>query len=90
MITNGGDEEGLFHGAIMQSGSPLGVGDVAEPTGQAVYDFIVNETGCAGTHDTLQCLREVPFDVFNNASNNTYGIFSFRVSFICLTQFLVI
>ena len=28
MITNGGDTEGLFRGAFMQSGSPIPVGDI--------------------------------------------------------------
>ena len=80
MITNGGDPEGLFRGAIMESGSPTPVGDIAEAQAQAIYDSIVNSTGCTGSEDTLECLRELPFSVFNSASNNTFGISSFNVS----------
>ncbi|EIM86204.1 carotenoid ester lipase precursor [Stereum hirsutum FP-91666 SS1] len=77
MITNGGDTEGLFHGAIMESGSPTPSGDIADEESQAVYDSIVDATGCTGAEDTLQCLRELPFSVLNDASNNTFGIDSF-------------
>ncbi|KAH9907098.1 carotenoid ester lipase precursor [Epithele typhae] len=38
MITNGGDTEGLFRGAFMQSGSPIPVGDIEH--GQGDYDAI--------------------------------------------------
>lgn len=80
MITNGGDTEGLFHGAIMESGSPTPSGDIADEESQAVYDSIVDATGCTGAEDTLQCLRELPFSVLNDASNNTFGIDSFSAS----------
>ena len=60
MLANGGNTEGLFRGAFMQSGSPIPVGDVSH--GQPSYDALVRETGCAGAGDTLQCLREVPFE----------------------------
>lgn len=102
MVANGGNAEGLFHGAFMQvshgrhstrkvvndatldsqSGSPIPVGDITDATHQDVYDSIVEGAGCANTTDTLQCLREVPFDVFNNLSENTYSIFSYHVSFL--------
>ena len=60
MITNGGDPEGLFRGAIMHSGSPLPTGGVEKQ--QEYYDAIVEAVGCTGTQDTLQCLREAPAD----------------------------
>lgn len=37
MITNGGNNEGLFRAGFMQSGSPLPVGNITKGTGQ-VYD----------------------------------------------------
>ncbi|ETW82212.1 Esterase/Lipase [Heterobasidion irregulare TC 32-1] len=74
MITNGGNSEGLFHGAFMQSGSPLIVGDITH--GQPYYDLIVNEVGCNGTEDTLQCLREAPYEKFQAASSSTPSLFS--------------
>ncbi|EIM86930.1 alpha/beta-hydrolase [Stereum hirsutum FP-91666 SS1] len=78
MVANGGNTEGLFHGAFMQSGSPLPVGDIADTKYQAIYDSIVGRAGCSNTTDTLQCLREVPFSVFNDVSNETYSCLSFQ------------
>jgi len=34
MITNGGNNEGLFRAGFMQSGSPLPVGNITKGTGQ--------------------------------------------------------
>lgn len=50
----------------MQSGSPLQGTDIT--SGQAVYDTIVEETGCSRSKDTLECLRTVP-------SETLFGIF---------------
>lgn len=69
MLTNGGDPEGLFHGAFMQSGSPIPVGDITH--GQQFYEDLVNKTDCAQAADTLQCLREVPFDMLMDAVNQS-------------------
>ena len=79
MLTNGGDTEGLFRGAFMQSGSPIPVGDITE--GQQFYDALVDSAGCARAMDTLQCLREAPFETLMNAINQSPNIFSLsRVS----------
>lgn len=79
MLTNGGDPEGLFRGAFMQSGSPIPVGDITH--GQQYYDALVDSTGCARAADTLQCLREVPFETLMNTINQTPNVFTLsRVS----------
>lgn len=78
MVTNGGNTEGLFHGAFMQSGSPIPVGDITN--GQKDYDALVAGTGCTGSSDTLQCLRQVPFTTLMNVVNKSPSIFSFQVS----------
>ena len=70
-MTNGGNDQGLFRAAFMQSGSPLAVGDMVD--GQPTYDFVVSETGCSGANDTLQCLREVPYATFKAAIDNASG-----------------
>ncbi|KAI0345568.1 carotenoid ester lipase precursor [Trametopsis cervina] len=59
LLANNGNTEGLFRGAYMESGAPIPVGDIAN--GQSGYDQIVQKTGCAGSADTLQCLRQVPY-----------------------------
>jgi cholinesterase len=79
MLTNGGDTEGLFRAAVMQSGAPIPVGDIEN--GQIYYDAIVDGTGCSGATDTLQCLRTVPYAKLKAAVDDTPNILSFQVTF---------
>ncbi|EIW59806.1 carotenoid ester lipase precursor [Trametes versicolor FP-101664 SS1] len=74
MLLNGGDTEGLFHGAFMQSGSPLPVANVTR--GQVHYDAIVAQTNCTGSADTLACLRGVPYATFKAAADAAPGLLS--------------
>ncbi|TCD65524.1 hypothetical protein EIP91_002532 [Steccherinum ochraceum] len=68
LLTNGGDAEGLFRGAIMESGSATSISD---GDGQDLYDELVTQTGCANTTDTLECLRQAPFAVLKAAIDAT-------------------
>ena len=77
MVANGGNTEGLFHSAFMESGSVLPMGDME--LGQQDYDNLVRATGCAGTEDTLECLREAPFSALKEAMNSSPGVISYRV-----------
>ena len=77
MIANGGDTEGLFRGAFMHSGSPIPVGDITN--GQKYYDALVAEVGCTDATDSLQCLREAPYDKLLNAINDSPGTLSYQV-----------
>lgn len=77
MVTNGGNTEGLFRAAFMQSGSPISVGDITK--GQPYYDALVQKTGCAGTADTLDCLRGVPYQTLQDAINEQPGVLSYQV-----------
>ncbi|KAJ7192633.1 carotenoid ester lipase precursor [Mycena pura] len=76
LLTNGGNNEGLFRAAIMDSGAPLWVGDITH--GQPYYDFIVQHTGCSRAPDTLDCLRKAPFDTLMRATNSTPDMFSYQ------------
>lgn len=76
MLANGGNTEGLFRAGFMESGSPIPVGDITN--GQKYYDFIVQQTGCSGSADTLQCLRQVPYAILKSAIDATPGIFSYQ------------
>ncbi|KAJ3770486.1 Alpha/Beta hydrolase protein [Lentinula raphanica] len=76
MVTNGGDTEGLFRAAFMQSGSPIPVGDITD--GQFYYDELVEATGCSGSDDTLNCLRGVDYSVLKAAVDATPGIFAYQ------------
>ena len=77
MVANGGDTEGLFRGAFMQSGAVLANGDIS--LGQQDYDNLVQTAGCAGSKDTLECLRQVPFQVLKKAVDLSPTIRSYRV-----------
>jgi acetylcholinesterase len=77
MVLNGGNTEGLFRGAFMQSGAVMPAGDVT--LGQSYYDELVQETGCAGAQDTLECLRQVPLSALQEAMDNSPGDLSYRV-----------
>lgn len=44
---------------------------------QAFYDQLVDDTGCAGERDTLECLRNVPIDQLMDAVNLSPNIASF-------------
>ena len=83
MLANGGNTEGLFRGAFMQSGAPIPVGDITH--GQQYYDAIVKETGCSGSADTLDCLRTVPYSSLKAAINKSPGIFDYQAwLFVCV------
>lgn len=81
MIINGGDStyngKPLFRGAMMDSGSLVPAVQVSEPKAQNIYDMVVSAAGCAGSADTLACLRSVSYTVLLNAVNSVPGIFSY-------------
>ncbi|KAH8591288.1 Alpha/Beta hydrolase protein [Bisporella sp. PMI_857] len=73
LIAYGGRDDGLFRGAISQSGAPAGL---APPTltaelWQPYYEKITKATNCSGTADSLACLRQVPVDVLSNVFNSS-------------------
>ncbi|KAJ8521688.1 hypothetical protein ONZ45_g1643 [Pleurotus djamor] len=76
MLSNNGNNEGLFQGAFMQSGSPIPVGDITH--GQPYYDMIVHDTGCSKAVDTLDCLRGVPYSKLKDAIFRTPSITGYR------------
>ncbi|KAI9452781.1 carotenoid ester lipase precursor [Lactarius psammicola] len=76
MLTNNGNQEGLFRGAIMQSGGPIPVGDIEN--GQEYYDLMVEETGCRNVTDTLACLRRVPYSTFKYAMDKSPDFMAYQ------------
>jgi len=77
MVANGGNTEGLFRGAFMNSGAVIPRGDIS--LDQQSYDNLVRTTGCAGAEDTLECLRQVPFPLLTEAVNQSPELFSYQV-----------
>ena len=80
MLAHDGNSEGLFHGAFMQSGAPIPVGNITG--GQPYYNHLVNVTGCTGQQDTLSCLRSAPLSTLSQAINQTPGLFAYQVRII--------
>ncbi|KAH5324191.1 hypothetical protein HBI12_086380 [Parastagonospora nodorum] len=56
-----GDNEGLFRAAILESGGAVGPPLNGTDWYQHMYDNLTASVGCSGGNDTLQCLREVPY-----------------------------
>lgn len=63
----GGDNEGLFRGAIMESGAPIPV--ESEKRGQHSFDVIAEAAGCHNAVDKVACLRAVSFEDLHTATS---------------------
>lgn len=79
-VINGGDisyKDGqLFRGAIMNSGSTTPCVPVDHPKAQKIYDTVASAAGCTG-ENSLQCLRDLPFDAFSDAVAAVPSFFSY-------------
>ncbi|KAJ5632333.1 Triacylglycerol lipase (LipA) [Penicillium lividum] len=64
LVTNGGDNEGLFRAAIMDSGNAVGPPYNGTEWHQPMYNGIVERAGCSNETNTLQCLRDLPYENF--------------------------
>ncbi|XBQ90683.1 hypothetical protein V6000_006237 [Aspergillus fumigatus] len=75
LATYGGQDNGLFRAAIMQSGSVVERTSSRRFPAQELYDSLVASTRCAEAEDSLNCLRYIPYDKINNAfEKSPYGI----------------
>ncbi|KAH9476605.1 Lipase 4 [Psilocybe cubensis] len=75
LVVNDGNPAGLFHGAVMQSGSPLPTVDMT--TKQPVFEQLLANTRCTGSANPIACLRAVPFDMLGEAMNLSDSLSSF-------------
>ncbi|KUM60589.1 hypothetical protein ACN42_g6551 [Penicillium freii] len=69
LVTNNGDNEGLFRAAIMDSGNAVGPPYNGTEWHQPMYNRIVERAGCTDSTNTLQCLRELPYATLYNTAN---------------------
>ncbi|KAI0628196.1 carotenoid ester lipase [Trametes polyzona] len=75
MTANGGDTEGLFRAAWMQSGSTLPTRSIRDL--QPTFDFIASQVGCGSSTGVLDCLRGVLAESITAAVDKTQTIFTF-------------
>lgn len=70
----------LFRGAIMNSGSISPTEPVDGVTAQKHFDAVVEAAGCASAADSakVECLREVDYETFVNASNSLPGFLGYQ------------
>jgi acetylcholinesterase len=57
-----GENDGLFRAAILESGGPSGAPLNGTDWYQHMYNNLTDSVGCTNASDTLQCLRDVPFE----------------------------
>ena len=79
MIANGRNTKGLFHGAFMESGAVIPVGDMS--LSQQDYNNLAQVARCAGAKDTLECLQQVPLSMLTEAMNSSLSLFSYWVCY---------
>lgn len=75
LIAYGGRDDGLFRGAVMESGGmvekwPYNVADPIAYT-EALYRNLTDSTGCSTASSPLECLRDLPVEQLSAALNIT-------------------
>ena len=66
--------------AAQQSGSASPIYDITIQQAQSNYDFLLEQTNCTATNDTLDCLRQAPYELIQNAVVQTPSIFSYQAN----------
>ncbi|KAI0657931.1 carotenoid ester lipase precursor [Cubamyces menziesii] len=76
MVTNGGDNEGLFRAAWMESGTVQPAADITSL--QPTFDAIASAVGCTlGSARVLDCLRAAPADAIKTAMDEQSAVFGY-------------
>jgi len=70
LLVNNGNNENLFRAAILESGSALGPNLPSLSSYDVLYKNLTDTVGCTETPDTLECLRQVEYDVLFKAMAN--------------------
>lgn len=78
MVAYDGNLNGLFQGAIMESGSAAPIHEITSEQQQENYDFLIAQTNCGGASDTLGCLREAPYEAIANATAQMTALLSYQ------------
>ncbi|KAH0831215.1 Alpha/Beta hydrolase protein [Lanmaoa asiatica] len=78
MVAYDGQLDGLFQAAVMISGSAAPMHDITAQLAQDNYDFLVEQTGCTTSNDTLDCLRQAPYQSILDAVLQTTPLLSYQ------------
>lgn len=62
---------------LQQSGAAIPTSDIDAKAPQQEYNLLVSEVGCGSSNDTLQCLREAPYEKLRAFMVTTAGIFDY-------------
>ncbi|KAI9148222.1 LOW QUALITY PROTEIN: Lipase 1 [Paramyrothecium foliicola] len=78
MMAYGGRDDGLFRGAILQSGGAFPLTPPDTEVFQSTFDSLLTETECSdfvnGTaEEKVECIRQLPLDVFKAKSGPDTG-----------------
>jgi carboxylesterase type B len=73
LVAYGGRDDGLFRGAIAESGNPLALGRPTWDESQSYYDNVTEAVGCSNATDRLACLRSVPFATLDQVFSDTWS-----------------
>jgi ribosomal protein L14 len=77
MMAYGGRDDGLFRGAILQSGGAFPLTAPNTTAFQATFDSLITNTSCSPFADSsaaekLKCIKSLPLDVFRaNVGSST-------------------
>ncbi|KAM5386443.1 hypothetical protein ACJZ2D_000406 [Fusarium nematophilum] len=75
LVAYGGRDDGLFHAAVLQSGSSLS-GTLRPQTAaswEPYYSALVEATGCTSATKSLECLRKVPTASLSAIFNSSFA-----------------
>ncbi|KAJ6781354.1 hypothetical protein PWT90_02765 [Aphanocladium album] len=76
----------LFRGGILNSGIGAPAERIDGPKGQATYEKVVKNAGCAGSSDTLSCLRSVNYETYYKAVTkeftSAFSYYGTKISFL--------
>lgn len=74
----GGRDDGLFRGAILQSGGAFPLTPPNTTVFQSTFDLLFNGTNCSSlangsASDKLDCIRKLPVDIFRAKVGSSTG-----------------
>jgi hypothetical protein len=78
MMAYGGRDDGLFRGAIMESGGAFPLTGPDTSAFQATFDSLITNTTCSSVANAsaavqLDCIRELPISVFMSSVGSSTG-----------------